>query len=78
MKFYLVEITTYEDGIPTATGIYAYDNEIDAVANFHSKMGGAMKNANYATELLIVLNENGGIVKDEQFIRDAEEEETEA
>ena len=74
MKFYLVEITTYEDGTPTAKAIYAYDNETDAVANFHNKMGGAMKNANYATELLIVLNENGGIVKDEQFVRDAAEE----
>lgn len=74
MKHYLIEITTYVDGSPEGKGIYVYDTETDAVANFHSKMGGAMKNANYATELLIVINENGGIVKDEQFIRESEEE----
>lgn len=74
MKYYLIEITTYVDGSPEGKGMYAYDTETDAVANFHSKMGGAMKNDNYATELLIVVNENGGIVKDEQFIRESEEE----
>ena len=52
MKYYLIEITTYMDETPDAKGIYSYDTETDAVANFHSKMGGAMKNENYASEYL--------------------------
>jgi len=52
MKYYLIEITTYMDETPDAKGVYEYDNETDAIANFHSKMGGAMKNENYASEYL--------------------------
>jgi hypothetical protein len=54
MKYYLIEITTYMDETPDAKGIYSYDTETDAVAAFHSKMGGAMKNVNYASEYLRV------------------------
>ena len=52
MKYYLVEITTYVDETPDSKGVYEYDNETDAIATFHSKMGGAMKNENYASEYL--------------------------
>ena len=55
MKYYLIEITTYVNDTPDAKGIYSYDSETDAVANFHSKMGGAMKNSNYASELVRVI-----------------------
>ena len=52
MKYYLVEITTYMDETPDAKGVYEYDDKDLAIANFHSKMGGAMKNENYASEYL--------------------------
>ena len=52
MKYYLIEVTTYVDETPDAKGIYSYDTETEAVANYHTKMGGAMKNANYASEYL--------------------------
>lgn len=52
-----------------AKGIYEYDDRDLAVANFHSKMCGAMKNENYASELLQVIDENGKIVKTEKYVR---------
>ena len=68
-KYYLVEVTTYMDGTKDAYGVYPYDTKDLAVANFHSKMGGAMKNENYATELLTVLSGEGSVVKTEFFER---------
>ena len=67
--FYLVEITTYLNGTPDAKGIYSYDTETDAVANFHSKMGGAMKNNNYASELVQVISGSGQVIKTEYWVR---------
>lgn len=52
MKYYLMEITTYVDGTADSKGIYEYADKDLAIANFHSKMGGAMKNENYASEYL--------------------------
>lgn len=67
MKYYLIEITTYVDGTADAKGIYSYDSETDAVANFHSKMGGAMKNANYASELVQVISGSGKVIKPAEY-----------
>lgn len=72
MKYYLIEITTYVDETPDAKGIYSYDTETDAVANFHSKMGGAMKNANYASELVQVISGTGKVIKTEFWARPIE------
>jgi hypothetical protein len=69
MKYYLTEITTYNNGTADATGIYPYDDKDLAVANFHSKMGGAMKNANYASELLVVMSGSGELVKRDYWVR---------
>ena len=54
MKYYVMEITTYNDGTAEAKGVYAYDTQDEAIANYHSKMGGAMKNAKYESELITV------------------------
>lgn len=69
MKYYLIEITTYNNGTADAAGVYTYEDKDLAVANFHSKMGGAMKNENYASELLVVLSETGDTVKREYYVR---------
>lgn len=72
MKYYLIEVTTYVDETPDAKGIYSYDTETEAVANFHSKMGGAMKNANYASELVQVISGTGKVIKTEFWARPIE------
>ena len=65
MKFYLIEITTKAETIEKA--IYQYDTLNEAIANFHSKMGGAMKNAAYLAEMLQVINESGATQKVEFY-----------
>lgn len=73
MKYYVVEITTYVDTTPDAKGVYAYDSETEAMAAYHKKMGGAMSNENYESELIIVSNSIGGILKVDYFNRNGEE-----
>ena len=67
MKYYLIEITTYVDETADAKGIYSYDSETDAVANFHSKLGAAMKNSNYASELVQVISGSGKVIKPAEY-----------
>lgn len=73
--FRVIEVTTYNDGTQTAQGMYAYEDDNLAIANFHSKMGSAMKNAKCQTEMLMVITEEGKIWRDkvEYFDRGHEE-----
>lgn len=66
--FYLIEITT---GDPKVAGkaVYEYATNTEAVATFHSKMGSAMKSDLYTSELLLVIDENGSVLKRERFVR---------
>lgn len=58
--------------------MYPYATEMEAIANLHSKMGGAMKNEKYASELLMILTNTGTVVKSEYWVRPIEAvEETE-
>lgn len=72
---YLIEITNYNNGTAVSKGMYEYATEMEAIANFHSKMGGAMKNATYASELLMVVTNTGAVVKSEYWVRPIEVEE---
>lgn len=62
--FRVIEVTTYNDGTNTSQGMYPYEDDNLAIANFHSKMGSAMKNAKCQTEMLMVITEEGKIWKD--------------
>lgn len=75
--YYLMEVTTYVDETPKSKGLYEYEDEISALAKFHQKLGGAMANENYATELVLVVAENGVVIATEYFERPAEPEEGE-
>jgi hypothetical protein len=76
-KYYVIEVTKYVDGTADSKAIYAYDNETEAVATFHQKMGGAMKNINYTFELVQVINDYGVVIESKYFERKKETEETE-
>jgi hypothetical protein len=76
-KYYVVEVTKYADGTADSKSIYTYDDETEAVATFHQKMGGAMKNANYAFELVQVINDYGVVIESKYFERKVETEEAE-
>lgn len=73
-KYYVIEVTKYADGTADSKSIYIYDDEVSAVATFHQKMGGAMKNANYAFELVQVINDYGVVIESKYFERKAETE----
>lgn len=66
--FYLIEIVT-GDALVAGRAIYAYDNEKNAIANFHSKLGTAMKSDLYESDLCMVINENGAVIKREKYTK---------
>lgn len=67
MKYYVIEIATGDEKIQ-GKGIYEYDSEKGAVATFHSKLGTAMKSELYTSDLLIVIDENGKVIKREKYV----------
>lgn len=74
MKFYLVEISTGNASI-AGKAIYEYDSLNDAVANFHSKLGSAMKSELFESELVMVINSEGGVHMSEKYIKEQLESE---
>ena len=74
--FYVLEVSTGEAAI-AGRAVYAYATLDEAVATFHSKMGTAMKSLMYATELLMVIDDNGAVYRTELFTRPAPEVEEE-
>ena len=77
MNYYLIEITTGDSKIE-GKAIYSYGTEHDAVAAFHSKMGTAMRSDLYDTELLMVVDGAGKVIKRELYIKPAPEADTES
>lgn len=75
MKFYVIEIAETKE--KTTKGVYDYATLDEAVASFHTKLGGAMKNPDYLSELLIVINSDGGVSKNEKWVRQIPEPEIE-
>ena len=69
MKFYVVEISEGDSKV-SGKSIYEYETLNDAVATFHSKLGMAMNSELYTSELIMVINSEGGVHKQEKFIRE--------
>lgn len=67
MKYYVIEIAEGDSQIK-GKGIYEYDNEQLAVATFHSKLGVAMKSPLYTSDLLVVMDEQGSILRIERYV----------
>ena len=74
--FYVLQVSTGESAI-AGSAVYRYNTLDEAVATFHSKMGTAMKSLMYATELLMVVDDNGAVYRTEKFTRPAPEPEVE-
>lgn len=65
MKYYITEITRYVEPVSGKTevyGLYNYDDERTAKANYYAKMGVAMKNDNCALEILSVMDDRGVMI----------------
>jgi len=68
MKFYLIEIAEGDSKI-SGKAIYEYATRDEAIANFHSKLGSAMKSELYTSEQILVLNSENGIEASEKWVR---------
>ena len=70
--FYVIEISELKD--KTSKAIYPYEAKEEALGVYHQKMGGAMRNENYLSELILVINEKGAISVCDYFKREIPEE----
>lgn len=75
MKYFLIEIAEGDAKIK-GKGIYEYATRNEAIANFHTKMGNAMKSPLFAREQLIVINSANGVEVAEVFEKPYEPEPT--
>ena len=66
MNYYVLEISEGDAKI-AGKGVYEYATEKEAVASFHSKLGTAMKSALYTSELIMVLDADGKVIKREKY-----------
>ncbi len=64
--FYLIEISTGDSKI-AGKSIYEYATQNDAVAMFHKKLGTAMGSSLYTSELIMVIDGNGAVLKLEKY-----------
>ena len=69
MKYYVIEITKYNDGTKDAYGVYAKDSETEAIQLYHQKMASAMNAGKVSQELIHVINDYGVVIKSEYFER---------
>ena len=65
MKYYLVEIANGDSKI-AGKSVYEYATLKEAKANFHSKLGIAMKSDLYESALFLVFNSLGTIYETER------------
>ena len=69
MKYYVIEITKYNDGTKDAYGVYAKDSRDEALQLYHQKMASAMGSGKIALELIHVINDYGVVIESEYFER---------
>lgn len=65
-NFFVIEIAEGDSKI-AGKGIYAYEEEKQAVASFHSKLGVAMKSELYTADLVMVIDKDGKVLKREKY-----------
>lgn len=70
--FYLVEIAEGDSKI-AGRAVYGYETEDLAVATFHTKLGQAMKSELFTSELCIVIDADGKVIKREKWVKPVEE-----
>lgn len=64
--FYLIQIATGDTKI-AGKAVYGYESENEAVANFHGKLSSAMKSDLFETELVMVIDDAGKVLKREKY-----------
>lgn len=65
-KYYVIEIAEGEKKI-AGKSIYEYATENEAVASFHKKLGTAMGSDLYTADLVMVIDDNGAVLRTEKY-----------
>lgn len=74
-KYYVVEISVMkEDPTKDTKGIYTYDSIDKAIGTFHSKLGAAMKAETFVSEMVMVVDDNGAVIRSEKYVAPVEPE----
>ena len=74
--FYLIEISKQKDK-DVSKAIYSYEDRDMAIGTFHNKLGGAMRNDTFLSEMCMVVDYRGGVQVYEYWEREIEPEEVE-
>lgn len=73
MNYYTLFVQNYKDGSETKKSLYTYDNETEAVARFHSSIGGYMGGDNIQSIMSTVTDGKGAQLKSEYWEAPVEE-----
>lgn len=74
-KYYVIEISVMKDNPEKEVpGIYAYDTVDKAIGTFHSKLGSAMKAETFVSEMVMVVDDNGAVIRTEKYVAPVEPE----
>ena len=75
MRFYLMTVQhNKEADAENRIAPKAFDLEEEAIAEFHTQMGKDMKNSTLDWAISVIINEYGGIIKNERWTRYVEPE----
>lgn len=66
MNYYVIVISTGDSKI-AGPSVYGYATEREAVATFHQKLSSAMKSDLYESELILVIDTSGKVIKREKY-----------
>lgn len=78
MEYYVILAKKYNDGAADKKSIYVYQTIDEAVASFHSQLGGAVGASTIDSILCLVINSVGGTLRSEYWqAKETAEESTE-
>ena len=67
MEYYVILAKKYNDGTADKKSIYVYQTIDEAVASFHSQLGGAVGASTIDSILCLVINSVGGTIRSEYW-----------
>lgn len=74
MEYYVFLAKKYNDGTADKKSIYVYQTIDEAVASFHSQLGGAVGASTIDSILCLVINSVGGTLRSEYWKAETTEE----
>lgn len=76
MEYYVILVKKYNDGTADKKSLYVYQTLDEAVASFHSQLGGAVGASTIDSILCLVVNSVGGVIRSEHWKAEESTEES--